>query len=583
MTEDRKVPTSAPADRPTFKLLVGGARISGEYQIQSVIVSRMVNRVASADLLILDGDPATEDFKVSNADDFVPGGEIEILAGYHGQEETIFKGIIVRHGLRVYQKKPSVLRVECRDAAVKLTVGRKSAYYYEATDSDVIEEMAGKAGLDKVVEATTVTHPQMVQFYSTDWDFILTRAEANGKIVVTQDGMLRVVSPDASQEPALALSYGGNLLDFEAVAESRDQFTAVNSFSWDAANQEMLDIDGAASSAVSPGNLTHDDLASVIGLEALHLKHAGQIPDSELQAWADAQRQKSDFAKVRGRVRVQGFGTIKPGDVIELGGVGERFAGKALVSGVRHEINTKNWETDMSFGLDPEWFGRSAERIVEPKANGLLPGVTGLQIGLVTALEGDPDGEDRIQIRIPLIDPSEEGTWARIATLDAGENRGTFFRPEIGDEVLLGFLNDDPRNPVVLGMLNSSAKPASLQASDDNHEKGIFTRSQMKVLFNDDKKTITIETPNGNVVHLSDEDGEISVKDENSNSYVMNADGITIESAADINIKASGDVNIEGTNLSSAANAQFKAEGSAGAELSSGGTSVLKGAIVQIN
>jgi len=583
MTEARKVPTAAPADRPTFKIHVGGSQISGEYQIQSVIVSRMVNRVASADLLIFDGDPATEDFKVSNAADFVPGGEVEILAGYHGQEESIFKGIIIRHGLRVYQKKSSVLRVECRDAAVKLTVGRKSAYYYDVTDSDVIEEIASKVGLANNVEATDVMHPQMVQFYSTDWDFLLTRAEANGKIVVTQNGTLVVASPDASQDPVLALTYGGNILDFEGVAEAREQFAAVNSFAWDSANQEMLDLEGAASGAVSPGNVTHDDLAAVIDLESLHLKHAGQIPDSELQAWADAQRQKSDFAKVRGRVRIQGFGTIQPGDVIELGGVGDRFSGKALVSGVRHEINTKNWETDISFGLDPEWFGRSAERIVEPKANGLLPGVTGLQIGLVTALEGDPDGEDRIQIRIPLIDPTEEGTWARIATLDAGENRGTFFRPEIGDEVLLGFLNDDPRNPVVLGMMNSSAKPAPLQGSDDNHEKGIFTRSEMKIVFNDDKKTITIETPNGNIVKLSDEDGEISVKDESKNSLVMNADGITIESAADINIKATGDVNIEGTNISSAASAQFKAEGSAGAELSSGGQAVVKGAIVQIN
>ncbi len=583
MTADRKVHTSVAADRPTFKITTGGTQIRGEYQVQSVLVSRSVNRVASADILILDGDPATEDFKVSNATDFVPGQEIEIFAGYHGEEEKIFQGIIVRHGLRVYQNKPSVLRVECRDAAVKMTVGRKSAYFYDVTDSDVIEEIAENAGLEKTVEATTVSHSHMVQFYATDWDFILTRAEANGKLVVTKDGTLVVAAPDVSQEEVVSLMYGRNMLDFEAVTDARDQFAEVHSFGWDAANQEMFDLEAGSIPSVTPGNLARDVLASVIGLEALQLKHAGQIRDAELQAWADAQRQKSDFSKVRGRVRLQGLSGVHPGDVIELGGVGDRFSGKALVSGVRHEITTQNWETDISFGLDPEWFGRSAERIVEPKANGLLPGVSGLHIGLVTALEGDPDAEDRIQVRIPLIDPSEEGMWARIATLDAGENRGSFFRPEIGDEVVLGFLNDDPRNPVVLGMMNSSAKPAPLQATDDNHEKGIITRSAMKLLFNDEKKTVTIETPNGNTVHLSDEDGAISVKDENGNTFVMNADGITIESAADVSIKASGDVKIEGVNITSSANAQLKAEGSAGVELSSGGQAVVKGAIVQIN
>ena len=63
----------------------------------------------------------------------------------------------------------------------------------------------------------------------------------------------------------------------------------------------------------------------------------------------------------------------------------------------------------------------------------------------------------------------------------------------------------------------------------------------------------------------------------------MSADGIVIESAADLIMKASGDVTIEGTNLTSTAQSQYLAEGSAGAELSSGGQAVIKGALVAIN
>jgi Rhs element Vgr protein len=263
--------------------------------------------------------------------------------------------------------------------------------------------------------------------------------------------------------------------------------------------------------------------------------------------------------------------------------MGDRFNGKALVSGVHHEISSKNWESDISFGLDPAWFGQRQRDLVEAPANGLLPGIGGLHIGLVTALEGDPDGEERIQVRIPMIDPAEEGIWARVSTLDAGEERGSFFRPEIGDEVLLGFLNNDPRNPVVLGMMNSSAKPAPLQASDDNHEKGLFTRSGIKLLFDDDKQTVTLETPNGNKLVLDDDSGAIKVEDENGNLLKMENGGITLESAADINIKASGDVNIEGTNLNGKGSAKAKLEGSAGAELSSGGSTIVKGSMVQIN
>lgn len=588
MSDDRAIPTSAPADRPTFKILVGGAQIRAHYQIQSVVVTRSFNRISGAEVRILDGDPAAEDFPASNAAEFVPGGEIEIFAGYHGDEEKIFAGIIVRHGVRVYQHKPSLLRVECRDAAVKLTVGRKSAYYYDVTDAEVIEQIADAAGLAADVEATAVTHPQMVQYYATDWDFVVTRAEANGKLVATRDGELVVRAPDAGAEPALSLAYGGNLLDFEAVMDARDQFAAVTAAGWDAAAQELLEIEGAEAAAAAPGNVSAGDLASVIGLEALELRHAGQLADDELQAWADAQRVKSAFARVRGRARFQGVAGVYPGDVVELGGVGDRFSGKALVSGVRHEIDVRNWETDVTFGLDPQWLGRAAGDVVEARANGLLPAVSGLQIALVTTLEGDPAGEDRVQVRIPLIDAAEEGTWARVATLDAGAGsgnggRGSFFRPEIGDEVVLGFLDDDPRNPVILGMLNSSAKPAPLTASDDNPEKGFVTKSAMKLLFDDDKKTITCETPNGNTAVLSDDDGGITLEDENGNRLVLSADGVAIESAADVTIKASGDVTVEGANVSSSASAQLKAEGSAGAEISSGGSTVVKGTMVQIN
>ncbi|TEB40308.1 Rhs element Vgr protein, partial [Flavobacterium circumlabens] len=93
------------------------------------------------------------------------------------------------------------------------------------------------------------------------------------------------------------------------------------------------------------------------------------------------------------------------------------------------------------------------------------------------------------------INNEEQGIWCRVASPDAGENRGFFFRPEIEDEVIIGFINEDPNNAIVLGMLHSSGKPAPITAADANHQKGIVTRSEMKVVFDDEKKSIGIETP----------------------------------------------------------------------------------------
>ncbi len=157
------------------------------------------------------------------------------------------------------------------------------------------------------------------------------------------------------------------------------------------------------------------------------------------------------------------------------------------------------------------------------------------------AIATDPDGEDRILVKIPAIDNNAQGIWSRIACLDAGSDSGTFFRPEIDDEVIVGFINDDPNDAVVLGMLNSSAKKAPLQASDENHEKGIFTRSKMRIHFHDQTKTITIDTPAGNSIKLDEQGKTIEIKDQNSNKITLEHDGHQIEKPEEYRYKSRGE------------------------------------------
>ena len=484
-------------------------------------------------------------------------------------------------GIKSLKRGVSVFEVEARDKCFKMTLGRKNQYFHEMKDSDAFEEILGEYDMQTDIESSDYENPRLVQYYSTDWDFMLTRSEVNGKMVFADDNHLSIKSPDFDQEETLELTYGANILEMEAGIDSRTQLPAVETTSWNPADQEKSEIEAADPGIEEAGNLSSSTLAEVGGMNGLKLSHSGQLADEEMQSWADHKAVVSRLAKVRGRVSFQGYADLKPGNMIKLNGLGERFNGKVFVSAVRHEIGQGNWLTHAEFGLDPKPFSKKPG-IVDTKASGLIPGVNGLHIGIVTSNE-DPDGEYRVRIKVPQINMDDEGIWARIASLDAGNSRGFFFRPEIGDEVIVGFLNDDPRNPVILGMLHSSALPAPFEPSDDNHEKGYVSRDEMKLVFNDDDKSISIETPNGNTVLLSEDEGAIIITDENSNKIEMNSDGITMESPGDINIKATGDANIEGMNVNIKATANLKAEGSAGAELSSGASTTVKGAIVQIN
>ncbi|MCA9735653.1 type VI secretion system tip protein VgrG [candidate division KSB1 bacterium] len=582
MSDDRIIPTSQPADLPTMKIFTDGQEISGEYQVFSVVITRAVNKIPAAHITLLDGDVAKEDFKISNSEDFLPGKEIEIHAGYHGDEEMIFKGIVTAHALKSRKNKSSVLSVECKDRTVKMTVGRKSAYYTEMKDSDIIEEILGEYNLQAEVEATEVEHKELIKYACTDWDFMNARAEVNGRLVFVEDGKVSVKKPDTNQKPVLSLVHGATMLEFEAQMDARSQLSAVKCNAWDFSGQELLEEKNGSLSYTEQGNIDSNKLAETIGLDELSMQHTGRKSEAQLKAWADAVLLKSRLAKIIGRVRCQGFAGIKPGHMLGLQGVGERFNGVAFVTEVRHQISTKNWETDIQFGLPAAWFAQKNDFNDLPAA-GLLAAVQGLQIGIVTQLGEDPDGEDRVLVRMPVISTGDDGVWARIASLDAGKNRGAFFRPEIGDEVVLGFLNADPTDAVILGMLNSSAKPAPITATDDNHEKGFITRSDMKLLFNDEEVSCKIATPNGNTIILSEGSGSILIEDENGNKIELNSSGITLKSDGDININAGGDINLEGTNINTKAEAQFKAEGTSGAEVSSAGTLVVKGSMVQIN
>ena len=581
MNNSGVIQTSKSDDLITFTVLTEGEELSKAYEVKSVAVTKEVNRIPTAKIVLIDGEASTREFKLSNEELFVPGKKVEITAGYHSDEETIFKGIVIKHNLKI-RENSSQLVVECRDESVKMTIGRNSKYFYESKDGEIIEELIGKYGLSKDVESTSHKHKELVQYDATDWDFMLMRAQANGKLCFVDDGKITIAKPDVGQSEVETITFGATLLDFDAEIDARHQVKKVSSYAWNHADQELLEIAAKDPSVSLNGNISSSDLSKIVDLENLQLRHGGAVTDTELQSWADAKLLFQQLAKVRGRVKFQGIPAVKPNTILKLEGVGDRFNGKVYVSGVSHNISDGNWTVNAQFGIDPEWFSESFEASSKP-ASGLLPSINGLQVGVVSQLQDDPDGEDRILVQIPIIDNKEEGIWCRMSSLDAGDERGYFFRPEIGNEVIIGFINDDPNDAVVLGMLHSSAHPTPIKASDDNHEKGLVTRSKMKVWFDDDKKIIEISTPAGKIIKLDEDAGNIIIEDDNSNKITIDDSGISMESPKDINIKATGDVNIEGTNVNVKANAQFKAEGSAGAEVSTSAIAVLKGSLVQIN
>jgi uncharacterized protein involved in type VI secretion and phage assembly len=174
---------------------------------------------------------------------------------------------------------------------------------------------------------------------------------------------------------------------------------------------------------------------------------------------------------------------------------------------------------------------------IEPQ-EGRMPGAAeALSYGTYTAIVTevrDPEGLGHVQIRIPAF--KGVSLWARVATLMAGGQRGTWFIPDVNDEVLVAFEAGDPRKPYVIGALwnGKERPPVAMDSAGSNNIREIRTRSGVQITFNDAQgnEALTLETPGGQKVELGSGGRAIHIEDGNGNSVNLDPAGITINAAA---------------------------------------------------
>lgn len=422
-------PASDSTGVTTCTIKVGGSAIDSAIGVIAIQVHYQINHIATAEIIISDGDMASQRFDISDAATFKPGSTISISAGYASNEQTIFEGIIISHGIEIASNNSTFLNIVCKDQAIAMTIAKHSQCFLAKSDSNIISSLLAKySKVTSSVGSITDTHAELVQFNSTDWDFILTRAEANGFVVTNQANKVTVDKPSVSGSAALVVTYGTDLMAFSATVDARNQLSSVTATAWDSTQQNMVTGTGSTQSISGQGNFTSSDLAQVLGISDYTLQTASTISADALTHWANGQQVKAMLSKVRGSVTFQGNASAKIDSLIELAGVGERYNGSHYIGGIHHRIEKGQWITTAELGMSPMWSAEHRD-IGAPPAAGYLPPVDGLQIGVVTKLNEDPDSNYRIQIKIPTLNSESNLIWARLATYYASSGCGNFFHP----------------------------------------------------------------------------------------------------------------------------------------------------------
>lgn len=186
---------------------------------------------------------------------------------------------------------------------------------------------------------------------------------------------------------------------------------------------------------------------------------------------------------------------------------------------------------------------------MDPLYDARVPaGLGGLFYGVypaIVAANNDPTAQGRVKVRLPwAADGGDQPyeVWARQATLMAGKRRGTWFVPDVDDEVLVAFAGGDPRQPFVVGALwnGQDAPPEAMDGAGKNARKVLCSRNGVKITLDDTdgQESVVIETPGQQTVTLKDGPSQIEIKDGNGNTIVLASSGVTIRSSSPVTVQA---------------------------------------------
>jgi uncharacterized protein involved in type VI secretion and phage assembly len=182
--------------------------------------------------------------------------------------------------------------------------------------------------------------------------------------------------------------------------------------------------------------------------------------------------------------------------------------------------------------------------------------MNGVVVGIVKDLD-DPQQLGRVQVYFPWLSDTNQSYWARIATLMAGSNRGSWFMPEVNDEVLVAFEHGDSQHPCVVGFVwNGQAKPPNqditpkvrrlktvsghvLEFDDRPGQTRILLKTQagQQIELKDLPAGITLSTTGGSQISITDVPPGITISSP-TGTLTVNCLQASVNASALLNVNA---------------------------------------------
>jgi phage protein D len=503
-------------------------------------------------------------------------------------EQNLIEGEVTAIEVHFNEKTEAPIIIRGYDVSHRLHRGRYNRSFLNQMDSDIVKQIIGETGISPgKIDSSGVNHEYVFQENQTNMEFLRERAARIGYELFIQDGKLNFCQPESKE--SLSLKWLNEISKFSVRVTNAEQVKAVEVRSWDFTQKKLITSEVTAEKVITEtgngkGSKTSTAFKGKPSNPKMIVVDKPVATENEAKKMAQALCDELGGEFVYADAQAYGNPKIRPGRVINIQDIGDRYSGKYYVTETRHFYNQRVYTTNFSVR------GLRAGNLFSTLSTQthLQPGQTFL-IGIVTNNK-DPKGWGRVKVKFPTLSEEHESHWARVVTAGAGPNRGFDCLPEVNDEVLVGFEHGDIHRPYIIGNV-WNGKDAPPEKVDDSVVKGVRLRTfktrtghTMQFVEEDkggSKTGIRLENTKGHKIYLNDSEQFIEIKTKGGHTIKMDDRGktISIETSGKHSIKmsdASKSVTIKSTG-----NMSIEAQGNL--DIKANGVITVKGSLIKLN
>lgn len=584
--------------------------------LELVRVEQSIDAPARAELRLVDRDYTMFDDGLVGLGDIL---EIKLPTTANAVR-SVFVGPVVEIGIDHDEQRDDapIMRVVALDAAVKLAYTQAFQAYLDQRLSAVVRSIGERHGLTvemSLPSGADLEDPYLLQA-SSDSEALDQLAAAAGCEWYAMAGTLHF-RPRPALDGATTLTSGEDLLRFSAGFVGTGLPKDVTVRGWDMGTQQIWEDtvaatkDAAALGSDAPFVADQFDRTISELAEQLPRRDVTVRDDMEVQRVATATMTAMLAAAVTAKGLTYGNADVVAGGSVTIAQVGTKLAGTYYLTHVTHE-----------FGAGDQLRTRFASRgtpsgspapVAPPPAPSGPPMTTdwaaGLVLGKVSNLN-DPDKLGRVKVAFPALGQELESEWARVVSIGAGDAHGFDNRPELNEEVVVGFERGDPRFPLVFGGLWSRKFPPPVGDAVDGQAGVVAKRvitspaghavtiaDGVNSAKGDASRFVSIVLSDGTELHLGEDqvrlttDGLPIVLSSGDATLTLTDDGGIELKAKEVSVSTTGTTTVDASgDLTAKSKAGVSIEGKSKAELKGGmitvqssGPAEIKGTMVKLN